>query len=382
MKLEWRSSECEHAWQEASKIVNQIEGQLAFLKKKQQENTVTKEQSQKMLPLASFEDLVNQIGVSVEQAMKQGEVSALPTLLRDVVSELKTFIAKNKDKAVTPKAVDPAEIEKLERDRESAEKELLRLEVKKQKAEELFDKLQSTKVTELESTRLAEKELFSRLDERRQLESTLRGIDGQLQVLERDRSDFKDELQEAVALIGRGVMDYYNYKIQKQNGEAYSDEEIAREDRIKQRDRRRDLEKLKIRLEELGVGDTEELLKEYKDAKERDEFLEKELTDLNQSVANLNTLIEEMQAKLEEQFLTGIDKITVEFDKFFKLMFGGGAKLDRVKIKKRSSEDDDEVVVDEGVELNVSLPNKRVKGLEMLSGGERALPQAAHLFLQ
>ena len=57
----------------------------------------------------------------------------------------------------------------------------------KQKAEELFDKLQSTKVTELESTRLAEKELFSRLDERRQLESTLRGIDGQLQVLERDR---------------------------------------------------------------------------------------------------------------------------------------------------------------------------------------------------
>ena len=36
--------------------------------------------------------------------------------------------------------------------------------------------------------------------------------------------------------------------------------------------------------------------------------------------------------------------------------------------------------MEEGVELNVSLPNKRVKGLEMLSGGERALTSIALIF--
>ena len=35
---------------------------------------------------------------------------------------------------------------------------------------------------------------------------------------------------------------------------------------------------------------------------------------------------------------------------------------------------------EEGVELAVSLPNKRVKGLNMLSGGERALTSIAVIF--
>ena len=373
--------ECTAAWQEANRVVNQIEGQLSFLKRKQQESSAAKVQPQKMLPLNDFEALIEKISAVAERVMKEGEVSAIPALLRNIVTDLKDFIARNKDKAVAPVAVDLSELETLEKQKQTTQQKLNEAEAEKQKAEHVLSELQSSKVTELESTRQAEKELFNLLDQRRQMESVVHTIDSELKVLERDRTDFKDELQEAVALIGRGVMDYCNLKIHTADGRVYSDEELAKEDRIKQRDRRRELEKLKIRLEELGVGDTEELLKEYKDAKERDEFLEKELSDLNQSVDNLQALISEMQTKLEEQFLSGIDKITIEFDKFFKLMFGGGsAKLDRVKIKKRNSDDEEDEVVDEGVELNVSLPNKRVKGLEMLSGGERALTSIALIF--
>jgi chromosome segregation protein len=63
-------------------------------------------------------------------------------------------------------------------------------------------------------------------------------------------------------------------------------------------------------------------------------------------------------------------------------MFGGGsASLKRVELKHRGEEDEDEEGgVEEGVELHVSLPNKRVKGLEMLSGGERALTSIALIF--
>jgi len=41
---------------------------------------------------------------------------------------------------------------------------------------------------------------------------------------------------------------------------------------------------------------------------------------------------------------------------------------------------DEEEKVEEGIDINVSLPRKRTKGLEMLSGGERALTSIALLF--
>ena len=41
---------------------------------------------------------------------------------------------------------------------------------------------------------------------------------------------------------------------------------------------------------------------------------------------------------------------------------------------------EDEIGSQEGVELEIALPNKRVKGLEMLSGGERALTSIALIF--
>src|SRR5262249_19767003 len=86
---------------------------------------------------------------------------------------------------------------------------------------------------------------------------------------------------------------------------------------------------------------------------------------------------------------------------FFTLMFGGGkAELAVVKEAKRKKKSDAEELSDalsdnhdmeassadeekdgpEGLEVNVSLPRKKVKGLMMLSGGERALTSIALLF--
>ena len=74
-------------------------------------------------------------------------------------------------------------------------------------------------------------------------------------------------------------------------------------------------------------------------------------------------------------------------------MFGGGsASLDIVVSNKRSSsfaktsedeageETDEEIVFEQGIEINVSLPRKKVKELHALSGGERSLTSIALLF--
>ena len=83
-------------------------------------------------------------------------------------------------------------------------------------------------------------------------------------------------------------------------------------------------------------------------------------------------------------------------------MFGGGsATINIVKnIKKKSTRDlsaqaegidseeiieildneSEEEIVEEGIDVHVSLPHKKIKGLEMLSGGERALTSIALTF--
>ncbi len=112
-----------------------------------------------------------------------------------------------------------------------------------------------------------------------------------------------------------------------------------------------------------------------------------------QSSQTLGTLISELTEKLNELFREGIKKINTEFDKFFKLMFGGGeARLEivrEVKKKRKKAEDgmDEEFSPEveeekalEGIEIHVALPHKRTKGLMMLSGGERALTSIALLF--
>ncbi|KKS10851.1 MAG: Chromosome partition protein smc, partial [Parcubacteria group bacterium GW2011_GWB1_41_5] len=90
----------------------------------------------------------------------------------------------------------------------------------------------------------------------------------------------------------------------------------------------------------------------------------------------------------------GIKKINVEFQEFFSLMFGGGTGSLAIVVenkKKRNipeeleqesevAEDDEEIIPEQGIEINVSLPHKKVKELQALSGGERSLTSIALLF--
>jgi chromosome segregation protein len=136
--------------------------------------------------------------------------------------------------------------------------------------------------------------------------------------------------------------------------------------------------------------------KEYGETIERDAYLEKEIADLVQTQQSLYSLIAELNEKLDTEFKEGVRKINKQFSDFFKLMFGGGvAELFVVKIEKRKKRDtdldlsdvpgdavpdNDEEDDEEGVDIAVSLPHKKIKGLQMLSGGERALTSIALLF--
>ncbi|MBI5400793.1 MAG: AAA family ATPase [Candidatus Yonathbacteria bacterium] len=199
----------------------------------------------------------------------------------------------------------------------------------------------------------------------------------------RDEVAFREELREGGILVGRAILEYSSNQIDI--------EQALSEPRAEQESRRKKIERTKIRLEDImGGGSGEDIMREYEEAVARDEFLAKELNDLAQSAESLRELMRGLEEELGTQFKDGIKKINKQFGEFFALMFGGGsASLEIAYEKKRKKsdieifenpEEQEEEEAEEGIEVAVSLPHKKIRGLQMLSGGERALTSIALIF--
>ncbi len=240
---------------------------------------------------------------------------------------------------------------------------------------------------EKERSRDTERALFEMMSRRGELEGTLDRIRLDEENVTRESRRLEEELTEAGVLLGRAVLDYSHV--------ALSVDDVMNEPREMQESRRREIERGKIRLEDIGAVGGEDVEKEYQETIERDAYLEKEITDLVATQESLRQLILELNEKLDQEFRDGVKKINKQFSEFFTLMFGGGvAELFVVKIEKRKRRDtdldlsdmpgeaipDEDETDEEGVDIAVSLPHKKIKGLQMLSGGERALTSIALLF--
>ncbi len=163
------------------------------------------------------------------------------------------------------------------------------------------------------------------------------------------------------------------------------------EERRVQEDRRRTMERMKIRLEEAG-GTGDDVKHEHKEVSEREAFLATELDDLAKSASGLRALINDLDTELATHFSEGLAKVNASFGEYFALMFdGGGARLvleaeDDVEESEDLEEPDDEGLdipkekERPGIEITVSLPKKKVRSLMQLSGGERALTSIALIF--
>jgi len=161
------------------------------------------------------------------------------------------------------------------------------------------------------------------------------------------------------------------------------------EDRRVQEERKRALERTKIRLEEAG-GMGEEVRQEHKEISEREKFLSVELEDLTRSAAGLHALIDDLNTELYKYFSEGLAKVNASFSEYFALMFGGGgARLTLEEPEVEEVEDlgdigelGDEIKEKErpGIEIAVNLPRKKLHSLVQLSGGERALTSIALIF--
>src|SRR3989344_5437936 len=150
---------------------------------------------------------------------------------------------------------------------------------------------------------------------------------------------------------------------------------------------RKKIERLRIRLEEAGGVDAN-ALKEYEETEKRSVFLAKELDDLKKTALSLSELFSDLDKKIEKDFKNGVLKINSLFGDFFNEIFGGGKAeiklIEPQKAKKvvdpETGEEEEIDATEGGIDIIVNISRKRIKSLNMLSGGERALTSIALLF--
>ena len=132
-----------------------------------------------------------------------------------------------------------------------------------------------------------------------------------------------------------------------------------------------EIKRLKTQLRRMGAINPE-AQQEYIEVKDRFEFLNEQIQDLEKASKDLQAVIEELDTLMERDFVKTFKAVNKEFSAYFTQLFNGGeAKLLFC---------DEEQPVEGGVDIEARLPGRRRQGLALLSGGERSLTAVALVF--
>ena len=128
---------------------------------------------------------------------------------------------------------------------------------------------------------------------------------------------------------------------------------------------------LRDQIKDLGSINIDSI-EEYKQTKERYDYMCEQRLDLENSSSKLKKVIQDMTKIMKEQFETQFKVINKNFGEVFKELFGGG----KAELKLTDEED----ILNSGIEIEVQPPGKKLQNMSLLSGGERAFTAIALLF--
>ena len=395
MRIESELKEVRISKDALARSIGRVEGEIAsLLRLLKKQHEVNSSASQKTVELSQVESIVKQIDLEIDSVNEQTDGSKIREIFSTIKNILKNFIETHRE-TENKEAINDIEqeIKTLEQEKSGHEGKVADIQRKETELTEQYTFLKNEIEKERDSNRDAEKAMFRIVAEQNDVRGKLSNLESRESRLRQSEDELQRELREGGIIAGVQALHYKDFWPTGADGSALSHEIVVNEDRQFQEERRRAIEKIKIRLEDAGVAGGDEVVKEFKETTERDEFLARELEDLIKSSESLKVLIKELDEKLTTEFKNGVTKINIQFQQFFASMFGGGsASLVVVKEKKRKRSDTELPVTDtgeeiveeenqeEGLDIEVSLPRKKIKGLMMLSGGERALTSIALLF--
>lgn len=174
----------------------------------------------------------------------------------------------------------------------------------------------------------------------------------------------KEKLEEAIESQINYMWD--EYEITLSDASALRDETLTDLSGMK-----KDAASLRNQIKNLGDVNVN-AIEDYKVLMERYTFLKKQHDDLVEAAERLKGIIEELDTAMRKQFTEEFAKISNEFDKVFKELFGGG------KATLELMEDED--ILEAGIKIIAQPPGKKLQNMMQLSGGEKALSAISLLF--
>ena len=169
--------------------------------------------------------------------------------------------------------------------------------------------------------------------------------------------------------IEEDINDIYNkmweeYEITPNNATEYQ-----RPDNVQLTQKR--VNNLRTEIKELGSVSIDSI-EEYKNLKDRYDFMSEQRLDLENTMSKLRKVISDMTQIMKDQFKEKFKVINKNFGEVFSELFGGG--------KAELKLEDEENILECGIEISVQPPGKKLQSMTLLSGGEKAFTAIALLF--
>ena len=231
--------------------------------------------------------------------------------------------------------------------------------------EEEIKKLDETMVSSDDSINKLKDE---REEKNRKLNNAEKEINQKMEVLDGLKEEIiklgvrKDKVKEDIDNFTNKLWD--EYEITPNNAE-----EFKKPDNIAQTNKR--VNELRNKIRNLGSVNVDSI-HEYKELSTRYDFMCEQRLDIENTMSKLKSVIQEMTNIMKEQFVKQFKTINQNFGEVFKELFGGG--------RASLILEDENNVLECGIEIIVQPPGKKLQNMTLLSGGERAFTAIALLF--
>ena len=214
-----------------------------------------------------------------------------------------------------------------------------------------IEELKEKRIQKNEKLAEQEEEINNKLKIIEDLKSQMVKVDVKKTKLEEDINGIINKMWEEYELTPNNVVDYRKPENVQLTREKVKD--------------------LRNEIKELGSVNVDSI-EEYKNLKDRYDFMCEQRVDLESTMAKLRKIISDMTSIMKEQFKEKFEMINKNFAEVFKELFGGGTASLRLEDKDN--------ILECGIEITVQPPGKKLQNMMLLSGGEKAFTAIALLF--
>lgn len=250
------------------------------------------------------------------------------------------------------------QIEQIKKDNEDLEKSIQETLKKIEEVKESVNS-SSSKIEELKKERAQKSEKLSKQeDEITAKFKVIEDLKGQLVKLDVKKTKIEEDINGIINKM------WEEYELTPNNAEQYQKpENVALTQRR--------VNNLRTEIRELGSVNVDSI-EEYKNLKDRYDFMSEQRLDLENTMSKLRKVISDMTQIMKEQFKEKFKVINKNFGEVFAELFGGG--------KAELTLEDEENILECGIEITVQPPGKKLQNMMLLSGGEKAFTAIALLF--